>query len=373
MPVAGYPGRWILPGSPFRKRAPVPLYINWRIALFIFGLYALASLGSHAVAGRLGNGWIWATSLITPFNHVATITLLAPIPWLLVKARSPFWRFVQGLTLSLVTCEIAVVVIVLLDAWFMQRAGVVFSRLPRLLQLYLLLVGPSMMVLGGLIAARATAEGEKEIIQEEAMIAKTRLLQSQLHPHVLFNALNGLAELIHKDPPSAERSVGHLANLLRRILRASDQPTFPLGEERSLVEDYLFLEAMRLGNRLKVEWDWDPALNFVPVPPLLIQPLVENAIKHGIAPSPGGGHLVIRAQALGQDLRLEVWNSGEPFKPERGSGIGLRNLEDRLALMYGPSARFTSTLVDGGTLAAILLPGALLEWNHDQIASPRCG
>ena len=222
---------------------------------------------------------------------------------------------------------------------------------------YLVIIGPAMLAAGGLIAAKANAEEEKEAVQKEAMIAKTRLLQSQLHPHVLFNALNGLAELIHKDPPAAERSVMHLADLLRRILRASEAATFALEEERALLEDYLVLEGLRLGSRLRLRWDWDAALDQVQVPPLLLQPLVENAIKHGISPNRAGGDLVVRSRRTGRDLTLEVWNSGSPYLPKGKAGIGLSNLQARIGIRYGTSGHFTIGPSDHGTLASIRVKG----------------
>lgn len=225
------------------------------------------------------------------------------------------------------------------------------------------------MIVGGLTAARTRSDQEREAARAEALVARTRLLQSQVHPHVLFNALNGLAELIHRDPPSAERSVMHLADLMRRIMRASERPAFPLAEERAVVKDYLALESMRLGSRLRVDWDWDYTLDHLELPPLLLQPLVENAIKHGIAPSVSGGELVIRLRAEGRNVLLEVWNSGMPYKPNRPGGIGIKNLVSRLHLSFGPGARFTLGPKDGGTLASILLPGALVRFAHGRAAN----
>jgi sensor histidine kinase YesM len=139
------------------------------------------------------------------------------------------------------------------------------------------------------------------------------------------------------------------------------------------VEDYLHLEGMRLGPRLTVEWEWDSALNGVPVPPLLIQPLVENAIKHGIAPSREGGTIRILARRQGADLCLEVWNTGAPFQQGKEAGIGLRNLASRVALVYGAEARFSIQTQGNWTQATVLLAGTLVEYVHDSFKSPRCG
>ncbi len=246
----------------------------------------------------------------------------------------------------------------LVDALFLKQSHIPFN-LAKIIRLYESLVGPAMMVVGGLIAARSLAEEQREQSQAESMVARTRLLQSQIHPHVLFNALNGLAELVHKDPKAAERAIQHLSDLLRGILSASERPTLPLSEERRLVNDYLALETMRLGSRLRVSWEWDGTLDGMEIPPLLLQPLVENAIKHGISPSIPGGDLVIRATSEDEGIAFEVWNSGEPFLPrQNGSGIGIKNLRSRLDLAYGREACLTIGPAGCGTLARIHLNAA---------------
>lgn len=187
-----------------------------------------------------------------------------------------------------------------------------------------------------------------------------RLLHSQIHPHVLFNSLNGLVELIEKDPVQATRQAQALARLLRKLLDASEEAMLFLQEERALVEDYLALESMRLGERLSCVWRWDPALDLHPVLPLLLQPLVENAIKHGIAPCVAGGRVEISARAEGPLLILEVLNTGAPYRPRGETGMGLRNLAARLELAYGGHASLTLSSLGAepgtATLACLRLP-----------------
>jgi LytS/YehU family sensor histidine kinase len=234
------------------------------------------------------------------------------------------------------------------------------------MDIYLSLVGPAMMLAGGLVAARAHSDELLEASLAEAQVATNRLLQSQIHPHVLFNALNGLAELVHKSPKAAERAIRHLSDLLRRIMRASEYMRLPLGEERKIIADFLALEAIRLENRLRVVWEWDESLDAIEVPPLLLQPLVENAIKHGIAPSVPGGDLVIRARAQGEAIILEVWNSGVPFiDSEEGNGIGVKNLRSRLALHFGNRASIFVGPSGQGTLASIRLEAIQVEYGHE--------
>jgi LytS/YehU family sensor histidine kinase len=159
-----------------------------------------------------------------------------------------------------------------------------------------------------------------------------------MNPHILFNAFNGLAELVVRDPRAAERSIRSLAGLMRKLLDATERSAYSLDEERALVEDYLAAEALRLGARLRVDWTWDEGLGDLPFIPLLLQPLVENAIKHGIALTEGGGDLRLGASMEGARLRLEVRNTGQAPPPAIREGVGLRNLRSRLSWAYGDAA-----------------------------------
>jgi hypothetical protein len=346
--------------------------LNGWVVLAILAVYVLATFRSNHRMGALGNPWIVLQTFVTPSAHLGVIALVAPLPWQWPAPGPRLLAFLQRMVLAFAATEVASVLIVLLDVWFRRMAVLPAPPLRGLILSYLMIVGPAMAVAGGLIAGRANAVEEREAVREEALIARTRLLQSQLHPHVLFNALNGLAELIHKDPPQAEISVMHLADLLRRILKASETPTYALKEERSLVEDYLHIEGLRLGSRLRVLWDWDRDLDDLQIPPLLIQPLVENAIKHGINPQRTGGELLIRAARRNADLALEVWNSGAPYQEGPAGGVGIRNLEARLALHYGLATTFTIGPHKDGTLASMRLPDALLQYAHGIPAGTHC-
>jgi len=330
-----------------------PMTKNKVPILACYLLWVIAVLVDHGLNGRLGNPWLWGNAIITPLTHVLAFVFMAPLPWLLTQRFRAPWAFILGLLLSLVACELLAAALPFPDAWMLANGRFDFN-FRKVVLLYTSLVGPALMAVGGLTAARARSEELREASMTEAQIAKTRLLQSQIHPHVLFNALNGLAELVHQDPRAAERAIHHLADLLRRILRASEHATFPLREERSLVRDYLAIESMRLGSRLRLAWEWDDSLDTLEIQPLLLQPLVENAIKHGIAPSIDGGDLIVRAKGSGGLITFQVWNSGEPFLPKRqGQGVGIKNLRARLALAYGSEARFSLGAHEGGTLAKI--------------------
>jgi len=223
---------------------------------------------------------------------------------------------------------------------------------PRMLAL--LLTNLSFAVLLGWILANKERSEEREAeALQAASIAKARALQSQMSPHVLFNAISGLTELVWKDQKATEEALVNLAQLLRNLLDSSTRPVDPLSAERAIVEHYLAVERIRLGARLRVEWDWDADLASHLVPPLLLQPLVENAIKHGIAPSREGGELRIFLRTEGSGFCLGVANTGAPFEAGRPEGIGLRNLRERLSLLGERPECLTLQGQEGWTVAAL--------------------
>lgn len=210
-----------------------------------------------------------------------------------------------------------------------------------------------------LSSARAEAEAARRLAAE----AQLRLLQSQLEPHMLFNTLANLRVLIALDAPQAQAMLDRLIAFLRATLAASRLDTHPLSAEFARLADYLALMQVRMGARLQVSLDLPQALSDLPVPPLLLQPLVENAIQHGLEPAREGGRLVVSARRTAIGLRLQVDDSGCGL-PEAaadapsGRGFGLLQIRERLAVLYGQAAQLTLTRrPDGpGTLATIDLP-----------------
>jgi two-component system sensor histidine kinase AlgZ len=169
--------------------------------------------------------------------------------------------------------------------------------------------------------------------------AELRLLKTQLNPHFLFNALNTVRSLIADDPSRAQGAVTRLANTLRYTLSSGQDELVTLAQELEIVADYLELESMRFEDRLRVEYDVAPGAGSVHIPVMLLQTVVENAIKHGIADLPGGGVLRISAALRDGMLVLEVQNPRPPA-PARAAheGIGLRNADERLRLLFGTQA-----------------------------------
>jgi len=173
-------------------------------------------------------------------------------------------------------------------------------------------------------------------------VAELRLLKSQLNPHFLFNSLNSVRALIADDPAGAQKAITQLARTLRYTLTAGREELVTLARELEIVEDYLALESLRFGERLRIERDLAPEAMGVRVPVMLLQTVVENAIKHGIAELPAGGDLRIVAALRGGTLHIDVENT-RPEKTERifrseGEGVGLDNAAERLRLLFGAKA-----------------------------------
>lgn len=235
------------------------------------------------------------------------------------------------------------------------------SRLPQVaiafcgLLLGLWLVSPKASVdtrLGGAVATGVLVIGifyfhsesrrrREEALAARAALAEARLsgLETQMRPHFLFNALNGLAELAESGRPEAADMAHALADLYRRLLESSRGRSLPLGEELEIVKRYLELEKVRYGDRLKWRVDVPPELAGVEVPSLVVQTLVENAVRHGVAPAlPGGDVLVQASHVSGGSVLVEISNSGEPLPRTLRKGTGLANTRERLDLLYGEGA-----------------------------------
>ena len=169
--------------------------------------------------------------------------------------------------------------------------------------------------------------------------AQLKLLQAQIEPHFLFNTFANLDALIAADPPRAREMLRHLNGYLRATLMATRRDKCALGEEFALLRDYLEVLAIRMGPRLKYELALPPELALVEIPPMLLQPLVENAIKHGLELSVEGGTVTVSATSDGRTLRLEVADTGGGVASQSGAGVGLANLRERLAAAYAGAAR----------------------------------
>lgn len=184
------------------------------------------------------------------------------------------------------------------------------------------------------------------------------LLRSQLNPHFIFNAMNTIRALVDEEPEIAKSAVTKLSNILRASLMAEKRNLISVKDELELVKDHLDLEQLRYEERLQVSYEVDPGTLSHKIPPMMIQTLAENAIKHGLSVLPDGGELMIIVKLTDGQLDIRVENSGQLGMSQRkGTGIGLDNIHRRLQLLFGPTARFRLYNSEENKVTAhILLP-----------------
>ena len=237
--------------------------------------------------------------------------------------------------------------------------GGLFHR-PRAFKLILglmLLISASFTYFLYMRGRLAMLKARTEAANRSAAENQLRLLQSQLEPHMLFNTLANLRVMIGIDPSQAQAMLDHLSAFLRAMLDASRTGTHTLEAEFARIAEYLHLMQIRMGPRLHTKLDLPPELAGLAVPPLLLQPLVENAIKHGIEPRVVPGAIVVAARREGATLVLTVSDTGVgPGAIAGGGGFGLQHVRERLAALYGDAASFALAPAADGALATVRLP-----------------
>jgi two-component system, LytTR family, sensor kinase len=240
--------------------------------------------------------------------------------------------------------------------WELTRHEFVAAYLANLLVSIEVLAVSQWLVLHRESRERATKAAR---LETELARAQLQLLRLQLEPHFLFNTLHAIGTLVHADPDAAERMIVLLSDLLRRALRDMGSQEVALREEVEFLDRYLEIEHVRFPDRLRVVREIHPESLGALVPTLLLHPLVENAIRHGVARRAQGGRLGIRARRVDERLELRVWDDGPPDGGGEApsSGIGLANTRARLEHLYGPAHRFELRRArEGGMEVAVSLP-----------------
>ena len=232
------------------------------------------------------------------------------------------------------------------------------TQLDWLLMTYLFLIG-----LAYALAYRRESEARAlntSQLETRLVEAQLQALQRQLHPHFLFNTLNTVSGLIRTDPDAADTMIDRLGDLLRMTLHKSGIQEVSLKEELEVLGKYVEIERTRFGNRLTVEMRVEPETLDVQVPSLVLQPLVENAIRHGIAPNAGPGWIAVYAQRDHDELVLQVLDNGDGLPPERlmamNRGVGLDNTRARLEHLYRDRFEFTFSNLERGFCVTIRIP-----------------
>jgi len=293
---------------------------------------ALAALGTHRLRAEAHRrGWFGLrVRALVPRLLAAAVTVAVAVE-LAVWAIGLHVTRVYSLATSTPAVMVATTLnwVFVLVLWTSLYAGVQFFRRYRAAEIRRL---------------------ELEVAAREAQL---RALSAQIHPHFLFNALNSLRALVSEDPGRARDLITGLSELMRYALHAGRRESVLLAEELAVVEDYLALEGARFEDRLRWTVAADPALGALRIPPMALQTLVENAVKHGIAHLPEGGTVSVEARRDGGRLRLTVRNPGR-LAAARDGGVGLDNVRERLRLRHGAGASLALAEDGAGGVVAVL-------------------
>lgn len=308
------------------SRARSDLSISWGVALGRYlpdyYIYGLLSIPAIMVARRFPAAGP-DLSLGMPV-HVISGALFS-LSWMVLRALWEYWRTRGGS------------VPVAFDTAFSQALGVTFFF--------------NLLVYGGIVAAHSAItyyrkfhERELHAVALEKRLTEARLqaLQMQLNPHFLFNTLNAIATLMHTNVDAADRMLVRLSELLRYALDSTDEQEVPLRQELDFLTRYLEIQRTRFGERLVIRHEIAPETLDARVPNLILQPLVENAIEHGIEPRARAGEIVLRSQLADGVLKIEVCDDGQGLAPGTTpkDGIGLSNTRARLQQLHGDQQRF---------------------------------
>ncbi|HKW11344.1 MAG TPA: histidine kinase [Gemmatimonadaceae bacterium] len=352
---ATYVGVWTAIGVVFAVQSVITYSYGGTRTVSVARLLAF-SLADWYVWALLAPGILWLTRRFNFTRH----------PWRSLAVHLP-----ATIAFLVARMQLRLVVGVVIPAVRMGSAGILASMA---LQVF---------VYWAIVAVAVALEYQRMYRDEQlaAVGLKTQLahaqlglLKMQLQPHFLFNTLNAISEQVHADPEGAERMITHLSELLRHTIGSAEAQEISLGEELALLERYLVIQRARFAGRLEVTLDVDAGAMEALVPNLVLQPLVENAIRHGIAPRATGGQVevIARRDLKKQQLLLEVRDDGIGLDAARArrhpesahrEGVGIPNTTSRLRQLYGTNYVFTlQGRVTGGTVASLTLP------LHDTVA-----
>jgi two-component system sensor histidine kinase AlgZ len=301
-----------------------------RAMLLVLGVVAVGLM----FGARSFTGWL------AELSAAATVAVPAALCWVLAMCagRHMLARLAAGTQVAIAAAAGAVSAVALW--WPMAHIGMAPSAA----------ITPLAPALAGAMLAALVFQSERW--RERARLpaaAAARLadLQTRIRPHFLFNTLNTAITLVQLDPKRAEEVLEDLSDLFRAALGALDQAT-TVGAEIELARRYLAIEQLRFGRRLDVEWDLDPNAAAASLPPLALQPLVENAVRHGIEPAAKGGMIEIRTRRRRDRVLISVTNTVAEAPSRPGHGIGLASVRERLRLMHDLDADFRSGLTEDG-------------------------
>jgi two-component sensor histidine kinase len=333
----------------------LPFGVATALGLLLAAQWVLASgtsgptiAWSYALAWVMPEWYLWA-ALTPPVFALAGRFPIGRATW---PTAAPVHAAAAGLLGVAHAAAFALV------TWRLPWADIVAVPLDRLASnLVSKKIVTNLLVYAGLVGLRhalAVHRRQRERVlrasQLEAALARAQVhaLRMQLHPHFLFNALHTLSELIHRDPRAADRMVAGLGDMLRETLDSGGAEEVPLRQELALLERYLDIERIRFHDRLEVDVQVAHECLAAAVPHLILQPLVENAIRHGIAARPGAHRIEVGADRRGDTLLVRVRDDGAGLADGAATGIGLGNSRARIEKLYGSGATLELANVDGG-------------------------
>ncbi|MBW8843870.1 MAG: histidine kinase [Burkholderiales bacterium] len=356
--------RVLMKHRPDRARFRLLIYLLWTLG---FGSFFAVIAGVRR--GDLGTGPWWREQvpgnllvstcvMVCFFTVFRSFEKLAPQRWLDTIMGWRDWRSGLFFSVSSIACALLGVIIGL---WFVGRIWAV-QNLPQMLgnlgfwRQFLLVSAVISLVLSW----RYRARWKQESLQARVTEAQLKLLQGQIEPHFLFNTLANVQSLIDFDPERAKQMLERFTDYLRASLGQLRGDTTTLAQEFAMLDAYLALMQLRMGDRLRVRLDLPAELNGFPLPPLLVQPLVENAIHHGLEPKIAGGEIVVSARREAEGLCIDVDDDGQGLDgPKRrgGNGVALDNIRARLTARWGLGATLALLPRDGGgTRARLRIP-----------------
>jgi len=344
--------------------------------LWYWGLWILLAL--YGASWDMAIPGSKASLMVIPVNLVQNLTYgLLGLLLVRLSDRRPIesfawkeWRiwglhFIASFFIAALGLLLAFIIWILFDMAVWKHSVDPIKLIRRLPYFYATYFHTQLLFMWGLLGAfhtlriyRKFRAREVEAVRLEARFAEAQnlALRMQLQPHFLFNTLNSVSALIHADPDAADRMVGRLGDFLRMNLDASPEQLIPLRKELAFIESYLAIERIRFQDRLQVRLEIPMELMGVKVPSFILQPVVENALKHGISDRPKGGVLTVRARKDSEFLVLEVQDDGEGFVAGR-EGVGLSNVRSRLALTYKGRQQIDILGAPGrGTLVVLRIP-----------------
>jgi len=349
------------PGQP----APPPSRLYWICQAAGWGSFVVYTLGFYVAFATVR--WEVALSIVLIDGMLCPALTHALRSWMYRRGwmKLPLWsRFLRAIAAAVVLA-VAVSALVLFVALFIPgNEG--FNRVGAfwMFVTFLWAFNGWLMIYFALHARRQRDQRELELTLD-ARNAQLDMLRAQVNPHFLFNCLNSLRALIAENPDRAASMVTSLSDLLRYSLQSDRTHTVSLAEELAIVDEYVSLERVRFEDRLRFERTLDPGALEARVPAMLVQTLVENAVKHGVAALPQGGVVRVRVAINGHSMTISVSNSGTMRLEHDEGGHGLRNTMARLRLLYDHHASFSLSDASGETVATVTLP---LEPAHERAA-----